>query len=162
MAAAAKVKTLVLSHLVGGAGPRGGAPADPYRPEIQKFFDGAVIVGHRSVADLNRGATGPPPRGPPHSNLLACRMSSIEYDVIRKTRERISLHAKTRTLSHRTRCKTHRRTAGEYGYDDPPDFTAHVLQPERDRCHQPKVSGAEISRTEEYVDTSGPILTRSF
>lgn len=45
MAAAAKVKTLVLSHLVGVAGPRGGAPADPYTAEIRKFFDGEIIVG---------------------------------------------------------------------------------------------------------------------
>jgi ribonuclease BN (tRNA processing enzyme) len=46
MAAAAKVKTLVLSHLVGGAGPRGAAaPADPYTSDIKRFFDGEVIVG---------------------------------------------------------------------------------------------------------------------
>jgi ribonuclease BN (tRNA processing enzyme) len=45
MAAAAKVKTLVLSHLVGGAGPRGDANADPYTAEIKKFFDGEIIVG---------------------------------------------------------------------------------------------------------------------
>lgn len=46
MAAAAKVKTLVLSHLVGGAGPRGGANADPYTAEIRKFYDGEIIVGN--------------------------------------------------------------------------------------------------------------------
>lgn len=45
MAAAAKVKTLVLSHLVGGAGPRGGANEDPYTAEIKKFFDGEIIIG---------------------------------------------------------------------------------------------------------------------
>jgi ribonuclease BN (tRNA processing enzyme) len=45
MAAAAKVKTVVLSHLVGGVGPRGGAAADPFTADIKKFFDGEVIVG---------------------------------------------------------------------------------------------------------------------
>jgi ribonuclease BN (tRNA processing enzyme) len=46
MAAAAKVKTVVLSHLVGGAGPRGGvAAADPYTENIKQFFGGEVIVG---------------------------------------------------------------------------------------------------------------------
>jgi len=45
MAAAAKVKTVALSHLVGGGGQRGGAAADPFTAEIKKFFDGEVIVG---------------------------------------------------------------------------------------------------------------------
>jgi ribonuclease BN (tRNA processing enzyme) len=44
MAAAAKVKTVVLSHMVGG-GQRGGSAADPFTPDIKKFFDGEVIVG---------------------------------------------------------------------------------------------------------------------
>ena len=42
MAAAAKVKTLVLSHQVGGG--RGGTNA-PLTAEIKKFFSGEVIVG---------------------------------------------------------------------------------------------------------------------
>jgi len=45
MAAAAKVKTVVLSHLVGGVGQRGGAAADPFTADIRKFFDGEVVVG---------------------------------------------------------------------------------------------------------------------
>lgn len=45
MAAAAKVKTVVLTHQVGGAGPRGGPAADPYTAEIRKFFDGEIVVG---------------------------------------------------------------------------------------------------------------------
>jgi ribonuclease BN (tRNA processing enzyme) len=45
MAAAAKVKTLVLSHLVGGGGQRGGAADDPLTAEIRKSFDGEIIVG---------------------------------------------------------------------------------------------------------------------
>jgi ribonuclease BN (tRNA processing enzyme) len=42
MAAAAKVKTVVLSHMVGG-GQRG--TADPYTADIKKSFDGEIIVG---------------------------------------------------------------------------------------------------------------------
>src|SRR6516165_2960685 len=45
MAAAAKVKTVALSHLVGGAGQRGDSAADPFSADIKKFFDGEVIVG---------------------------------------------------------------------------------------------------------------------
>jgi ribonuclease BN (tRNA processing enzyme) len=45
MAAGAKVKTVVLSHLVGGTGQRAGAAADPFTADIKKFFDGEVIVG---------------------------------------------------------------------------------------------------------------------
>jgi ribonuclease BN (tRNA processing enzyme) len=45
MAAAAKVKTVVLSHMVGGAGQRGDSAADPFSADIKKFFDGEVIVG---------------------------------------------------------------------------------------------------------------------
>jgi ribonuclease BN (tRNA processing enzyme) len=44
MAAAAKVKTVVLSHQVGGGG-RGNADADPYSAEVKKFFGGEVILG---------------------------------------------------------------------------------------------------------------------
>lgn len=42
MAAAAKVKTLVLSHQVGGGR---GANADPYTAEIKKNFSGELIIG---------------------------------------------------------------------------------------------------------------------
>ena len=42
MAAAAKVKTLVLTHQVGGG--RGGN-ADPYTADIQKNFRGEIIIG---------------------------------------------------------------------------------------------------------------------
>ena len=46
MAAEAKVKTVVLNHLLGGPGQRGAAaPADPFTADVKKYFDGEVIVG---------------------------------------------------------------------------------------------------------------------
>jgi len=45
MAAEAKVKTVVLYHLLGGAGQRGGSIEDAFVPDVRKFFDGPVIVG---------------------------------------------------------------------------------------------------------------------
>src|SRR5262249_44243044 len=42
MAAEAKVKKVVLNHLVGGA--RGGGNADPFSEGVKKFFDGEVVV----------------------------------------------------------------------------------------------------------------------
>ena len=42
MAAAAKVKTLVLTHQVGGG--RGG-DTDPYTADIKKSFRGEIIIG---------------------------------------------------------------------------------------------------------------------
>jgi ribonuclease BN (tRNA processing enzyme) len=42
MAAAAKVKTVVLSHQVGGG--RGGNN-DPLTADLKKYFSGEVIVG---------------------------------------------------------------------------------------------------------------------
>jgi len=44
MAAEAKVKKVVLNHLVGGSGPRGGGDADPFTAGVKKYFDGEVIV----------------------------------------------------------------------------------------------------------------------
>jgi ribonuclease BN (tRNA processing enzyme) len=45
MAAEAKVRTVVLTHLLGAqAGQRGG-PADPFTADVKKFFNGEVIVG---------------------------------------------------------------------------------------------------------------------
>jgi ribonuclease BN (tRNA processing enzyme) len=43
MAAAAKVKTVVLSHLRGAGG--GDGDADPFTADVRKFFSGEVIVG---------------------------------------------------------------------------------------------------------------------
>src|SRR5262245_23319167 len=49
MAAEAKVKTVVLYHLVGGPGQRGAAgnaaEADPFTAGVKKYFSGDVIVG---------------------------------------------------------------------------------------------------------------------
>jgi len=45
MAAAAKVKTVVLNHLL-GAPARGAADADPFTADVKKYFDGEVIVGN--------------------------------------------------------------------------------------------------------------------
>lgn len=47
MAAAAKVKTVVLSHILPGSNPgRGGElPDSAYVDDVKKFFDGEVIVG---------------------------------------------------------------------------------------------------------------------
>jgi ribonuclease BN (tRNA processing enzyme) len=45
MAAEAKVKTVVLYHLIGGAGPRGGSNDDAFVPDVKKHFSGEVIVG---------------------------------------------------------------------------------------------------------------------
>jgi len=45
MAAEAKVKTVVLNHLL-GTGQRGAAAnADPFSADVKKYFDGEVIVG---------------------------------------------------------------------------------------------------------------------
>ena len=44
MAKEAKVKTVVLNHLLPGAN-RGGVPDDTYISEVKKVFDGPVIVG---------------------------------------------------------------------------------------------------------------------
>ena len=47
MASEAKVKTLVLYHMVGaGNGARGAAATDTLTPGIRKFFDGEIIVGN--------------------------------------------------------------------------------------------------------------------
>ena len=47
MAAEAKVKTVVLNHLVGGAprGATGAAAADPFTADVKKYFGGEVIIG---------------------------------------------------------------------------------------------------------------------
>ena len=47
MAAEARVKTVVLNHLLpGGNGARGPVPTtDVYTADVKKFFDGEVIVG---------------------------------------------------------------------------------------------------------------------
>ena len=49
MAAAAKVKTVVLNHLIGGPGQRGAAAGaaatDPFTADVKKHFSGEVIVG---------------------------------------------------------------------------------------------------------------------
>jgi ribonuclease BN (tRNA processing enzyme) len=46
MAAAAKVKTVVLYHLIGGPGQRGGgSPEDAFIPDVKKHFSGEVILG---------------------------------------------------------------------------------------------------------------------
>jgi len=46
MAAEAKVKTVVLYHLLGAPGPRaGGTPEDAFIPDVKKHFNGEVIVG---------------------------------------------------------------------------------------------------------------------
>src|SRR6185436_11899714 len=45
MAAEAKVKTVVLNHLVGGPGQRGGSIDDAFIPDVKKHFSGEVIVG---------------------------------------------------------------------------------------------------------------------
>jgi ribonuclease BN (tRNA processing enzyme) len=45
MASEAKVKTVVLYHLLGGAGQRGGSIDDAFIPDVKKYFDGKVIVG---------------------------------------------------------------------------------------------------------------------
>jgi len=44
MAAEAKVKTVVLYHLLGGA-QRGGSIDDAFIPDVKKYFSGEVIVG---------------------------------------------------------------------------------------------------------------------
>ena len=47
MAAAAKVKTVVLYHLLGvPAGRGGGTPEEAFIPDVKKHFDGQVIVGN--------------------------------------------------------------------------------------------------------------------
>jgi ribonuclease BN (tRNA processing enzyme) len=47
MAAAAKVKSVVLYHLLGVPAGRGGAtPEDAFIPDVKKHFDGPVIVGN--------------------------------------------------------------------------------------------------------------------
>ena len=47
MAAEAKVKTVVLYHLLGVPGPRaGGTPEDAFVPDVKKHFNGEVIVGN--------------------------------------------------------------------------------------------------------------------
>jgi ribonuclease BN (tRNA processing enzyme) len=47
MAAEAKVKTVVLYHLLGVPGPRaGGTPEDAFIPDVKKHFNGEVIVGN--------------------------------------------------------------------------------------------------------------------
>ena len=46
MAAAAKVKTVVLYHLLGVPGRGGGTPEDAFIPDVKKHFDGPVIVGN--------------------------------------------------------------------------------------------------------------------
>lgn len=48
MAAEAKVKTVVLYHLLGVPAPggRGGSPEDAFVPDVRKHFDGPVIVGN--------------------------------------------------------------------------------------------------------------------
>jgi ribonuclease BN (tRNA processing enzyme) len=46
MAKEAKVKSVVLYHLLGvPAGQRGGSPDDAFIPDVKKHFDGPVIVG---------------------------------------------------------------------------------------------------------------------
>jgi ribonuclease BN (tRNA processing enzyme) len=45
MAAEAKVKTVVLYHLIGVPGQRGGSVEDAFIPDVQKHFGGKVIVG---------------------------------------------------------------------------------------------------------------------
>jgi ribonuclease BN (tRNA processing enzyme) len=47
MAAEAKVKTVVLNHLLGAPGQRGAAAgsADPFTADVKKYFNGEVIVG---------------------------------------------------------------------------------------------------------------------
>lgn len=47
MAAEAKVKTVVLNHLIGGPGQRGAAADTPYlfSGDVKKYFGGEVIVG---------------------------------------------------------------------------------------------------------------------
>ena len=47
MAAEAKVKSVVLYHLLGvPAGRDGGTPEDVFVPDVKKYFDGPVIVGN--------------------------------------------------------------------------------------------------------------------
>ena len=47
MAAEAKVKSVVLYHLLGvPAAGRGGTPEEAFIPDVKKFFDGPVIVGN--------------------------------------------------------------------------------------------------------------------
>jgi len=47
MAKEAKVKSVVLYHLLGVPGPRsGGTPEDAFIPDVKKHFDGPVIVGN--------------------------------------------------------------------------------------------------------------------
>ncbi|HEX5109051.1 MAG TPA: MBL fold metallo-hydrolase [Vicinamibacterales bacterium] len=47
MAAEAKVRTVVLYHLLGVPGPRaGGTPEDAFVPDVKKHFNGEVIVGN--------------------------------------------------------------------------------------------------------------------
>jgi ribonuclease BN (tRNA processing enzyme) len=47
MAAEAKVKSVVLYHLLGVPnGQRGGSPEDAFIPDVKKHFDGPVIVGN--------------------------------------------------------------------------------------------------------------------
>jgi ribonuclease BN (tRNA processing enzyme) len=46
MAAEAKVKIVVLNHLIGGPGQRGGATTgDPFTADVKKYFDGEVVIG---------------------------------------------------------------------------------------------------------------------
>ena len=46
MASEAKVKSVVLYHLLGvPAGQRGGTPEDAFIPDVKKHFDGPVVVG---------------------------------------------------------------------------------------------------------------------
>jgi ribonuclease BN (tRNA processing enzyme) len=45
MAAAAKVKTVVLYHLIGGPAQGETAINDAFIPDVRKYFDGQVIVG---------------------------------------------------------------------------------------------------------------------
>jgi ribonuclease BN (tRNA processing enzyme) len=45
MAAEAKVKTVVLYHVIGGPGQRGGSIEDAFVPDVRKYFSGPVIVG---------------------------------------------------------------------------------------------------------------------
>jgi hypothetical protein len=55
MAAEAKVKTVVLYHLTGGPGQRGSIE-DAFVPDVCKYFNGPVIVGAESDADLGKSS----------------------------------------------------------------------------------------------------------
>jgi ribonuclease BN (tRNA processing enzyme) len=46
MAAQAKVKSVVLYHLLGVPAAGRGTPEDAFIPDVKKFFDGPVIVGN--------------------------------------------------------------------------------------------------------------------